>query len=512
MRARRFVNLAGALAIAQCSLALSVPPAHAGAYKMYSCNVPHKPTSLPSAAPWSVELDGLHTYYFNECASGGAFGIGLNVRYMTAFSTARLVLARPALGPQSTIGITRYRTWVTASLGPHAFINDGGAFSPPGGTTPDAAPWVSAPFSRNHGAVYIRLQCTTSDCYFDSGRPLQVRGVEVDLQEDAPPEAVIDGGTLLMPGLQSGSSTLSYTATDQESGVARVEALVGDVVVATEDLASNPAVCTHTEWNACPVRRAGDLTVDTSALPPGVYPVALRVTDAAGNRRLVTAQYFAAIGSSSGGGSNGVGATAVLSATFQRGRTTHTTNFGRSVRLRGRLSDAGGNPIPRGRIAVIERPVAGRSKSTSSTVMTDVNGRFAHLLSGRRPSRNVHLQYYGGHGSKRPIASRRLQFRVRAASTFKVSLRGVVVRYSGRVQSRPVPRGGTRLFIQGRAAGGAWQRFAARRTNSKGRFAGRYRLRVRRPGIKLQFRVEIPKQSGYPFAPRNGPIVTRVVR
>lgn len=506
MLARRAAGLAATLTAAHCFLMFCAAPAQAGIYKMYSCNVPGQMTALPSAAPWTTALDGRHTYHFNECASGGSFGIALNIKYMTAFSSASLVLARPALGPQSTIGIVRYRTWVTAQLGPYAFIDDGGAFSPPGGTTPDASPWESVPFSRTNPAVYIRLTCSSADCYFDSTRPLQVRGVEVDLQEDTPPQAVIDGGTLVGPGLQNGKSVLSYTATDQESGVARVEALLGDVVVAAEDLGSNRARCPHTDWSACPARHAGDLVVDTAVMSPGVYPVALRVTDAAGNRTLVNAQHLATIGRA-----NGSGAPAVLKAGFAGTRTAHTTNFGRSVRARGRLTDTVGHPIPRAHITVVENPYGTRSKTRSAHVVTDVAGNFSYLLSGRRPSRTVDLLYHRRAGEA-PSASRRLQLRVRAASTFQLSLRGVLVRYSGRVLSRPLPRHGKKVFIQGRAAGGTWQRFAQRRTDSKGRFAGRYRLRVRRPGVKLQFRVEVPKQSGYPFAPRIGAVISRIVR
>lgn len=506
MLARKAAALAATLAAAQCVLMFCSATAQAGIYKMYSCNVPGKMTALPSAAPWSAALDGRHTYYFNECASGGSFGIALNIKYMTAFSSARLVLARPALGPQSTVGIVRYRTWVTAQLGPYAFIDDGGAFSPPGGTTPDASPWESVPFSRTNPAVYIRLTCSSADCYFDSTRPLQVRGVEVDLQEDTPPQAVIDGGTLVAPGLQSGKSMLSYTATDQESGVARVEALLGDVVVATEDLQSNSALCPHTDWSACPVRHAGDLVVDTAVLSPGVYPVALRVTDAAGNRTLVNAQHLATIGRATGSS-----APAVLKAGFAGTRATHTTNFGRSVRATGRLSDSAGNPIPRARITVVENPQGNRGKTRTAHVVTDAAGNFSYQLSGRRPSRTIDLRYHARAGEA-PSAARRLHLRVRAASTFRLSLRGVLVRYSGRVLSRPLPRRGKKIYIQGRAAGGSWQRFAQRRTDSKGRFAGRYRLRVRRPGVKLQFRVEVPKQSGYPFAARVGAVVSRVVR
>jgi hypothetical protein len=65
---------------------------------------------------------------------------------------------------------------------------------------------------------------------------VQARGIEADLYEDVPPSGEIEGGTLLGLGTRNGRSTLSFSATDQESGVARVEALLGDTVVAGEDL------------------------------------------------------------------------------------------------------------------------------------------------------------------------------------------------------------------------------------------------------------------------------------
>jgi hypothetical protein len=504
---RSLVVAVGAWTVVASCIAASAPPARAGTYKLYSCNVPKRPTPLPSTAPWRAELDGLHTFEFNDCVSGGSFGIGLNIRFMRAFSAASLALTRPETGPQAAIGIVRYRTWITAELsgqGAPAFVDEGGAFGPPGGATPEDDPWVSEPFSPTNPSARIRLRCTAGDCSLDSGRPLQVRGVEVDLYEDVPPAVTIEGGTLASGGRASARSTISFSATDGESGVARVEALIGDLVVAGEQLDGNAELCAHTGWNACPVRHAGDLVVDTSQVPPGEYPVALRVIDAAGNRRLVTAPQRVMIGMGAV-----AGPPVELAATLPRSRATYTTNFGRSVRVRGRLS-AGGRSLARRSVTVVEKFARGGRRVR--TIITGGDGRFAYVASGKKPSRSIELQYFARAGDPVPVATRRLRLRVRASSTFRLSLHGVLVRYSGQVVSKPLPRGGKRIFIQGRAAGGAWRRFAALRTDSTGRFSGRYRLRVRRPGVTLQFRVEIPKQSGYPFVARTGPAVTRVVR
>lgn len=506
-RTARRVSASVFLTVAALVSLTATPMASAGIYKLYTCNVPGKSTATASTAPWTVRLDGINTFLFNECTAGGAFGIGLNVKSMRAFGEASLLLERPSGGPKSAIGVIRYKTWITAELagtGAPAFVDQGGACGPPGCVTPDHEPWISAPYAQTNPGVAIRLRCTAGDCSFNSARPLQVRGVEVDLYEDVPPVGEIEGGTLLATNASPGQRTLSVSATDHESGVALVEALLNDTVVASHNLESDPRACTHTEWNACPARYSTDLVIDTAHMPLGDYLVALRVTDAAGNRRVIPAAQPATIGLR-----RGATPVARLDAGFGRSRANYTTNFGRPARVRGRLTSVSGSPIVGARVVVTERMDKSARRLPGASVTTGPNGRFVYMASGRRPSRTIDLKYAVAGTA---IASRRLKLNVRAASTFKVSLRGVTVRYSGRLLSRPVPKFGKKLYIQGRAAGGAWQRFAVKRTDRIGRFAGRYRLRVRRPGVKLQFRVEIPRQAGYRYSPRTGPAVTRVVR
>jgi len=496
-------SIAARLALAAVAiLTLHAQPADAGVYKLYSCNVPGRATPVPSVAPWTAELDGVNTFRFDGCVSGGPFGIGLNVRTMRAFATASLVLERPNEGPKAAIGIVRYRTWITAELsgtGAPAFVDAGGSCGPPGCVKSDDQPWVSAPLSMNNARVVILLRCTAGDCAFDSEHPLQVRGAEVDLYEDVPPAGEIEGGTLLN-GSPSAVRTVSISATDAESGVARVEALLGDTVVATQDLEGNQSLCPHTDFNACPPRYATDLSVDTSRVAPGTYGLTLRVFDAAGNRRVVASPRPVVIGQAGGGP-----VAARLTASFAHSRATYTTNFGRRARLRGGLTDPLGRPIARATLSVVETPLTTARKPRMATITTGADGRFAYSVSGRGPSRNIELRYGAA------AVSRRLRLRVRAASSFKVSLHGIVVRYAGRVLTRPLPSAGKRVYIQGRSPGTAWHRFAVRRTDRNGRFSGRYKLRVHRPGVKLQFRLEIPKESGYAYEARTGGTVMRVV-
>jgi hypothetical protein len=495
-------------------LLVAAQSADAGTYKLYTCNVPGRDTPTPSTAPWTATLDGLNTTFFDKCATGGSFGIGLNQgqRFMHPGTSAGLTLMRPGTGPKAAIGIVRYRTWITAELagsGAPAFISDGGAFAPPGGS----GMWTSPVFEQSNRAVYVQLYCSTgaaSDCQFDSAVPLRVDGVEADLYEDVVPTGTIDGGSLLDPRVHSGQATLDFTAIDQESGVARVEALLGETVVATADLTRNSRLCPHTDLNACVQRYTDHLAIDTARVASGDYAIALRITDAAGNQRLIAGPHSVSVANRAASDNAATGVR--LKAFFANSRSTHTTNFRRSVRVRGRLLDPTSRGIDGARLEIVEQPDAAAAKETLSYTTTSSDGTFSFVASGKKPSRTIVVRYFNEVGAKAPSASRRLRLRVRAASTFKLTLRGISVRYSGRLLTRPVPRGGKQIYIQGRASGGAWQRFAVRWTDRKGRFSGLYRLRVRRPGVRLQFRVEIPKQKRYPYAPRVGRVVTRTVR
>jgi hypothetical protein len=113
---------------------------------------------------------------------------------------------------------------------------------------------------------------------------LDIRGAEATLEENIAPAASIEGGTVLATGPQSGIKTLAYSATDRESGIARVSAMAGRTVVGTTDFAAD---CAFAALLACAGTRNGTIDVDTRKVADGLYPVSLRVTDAAGNEQVV---------------------------------------------------------------------------------------------------------------------------------------------------------------------------------------------------------------------------------
>ena len=66
--------------------------------------------------------------------------------------------------------------------------------------------------------------------------------------------------------------------------------------------------------------------------------------------------------------------------------------------------------------------------------------------------------------------------------------------------------------MEGRSPGSAWTPFKNLRTDTKGRFSGTYRLRVRRPGVVLKIRAIVPSESGYGYLSSRSRAVTLRVR
>jgi hypothetical protein len=484
--------------------------ASAGTYVIRTCDVPgdiNRPIG-----PWRPIGNG-SIFGSDNCVGGGGFG--LNSGAMPAGAQA-LVQAET---PQTT-NIRQVRLWLVARLAGTGSTmvlatSSGnatsatpaqGIFQSPGGDTL-SAPYVSGQLAPGTQVFQVLLLCSfeAANCVPAATNILEVRGTELTLEEGSAPTASIDGGELLAPGSQTGIRALTYSAADQQSGVARVSALVGKTVVATADFA---AECAYDNLAACPQTRSGSIAVDTRKVPDGLYPVSLLVTDAAGNQQTVQSPTAIQVSNGAAGAPNApagstVPASARVIASFAANRrATLLVGYGRRAVIRGRLVGAGGDPIGGASLDAEQRPASGAGAVRSAPVTTGADGAFS-LSLGRGPSRTVLLTYGG--------ATKRLKLRVKASATLGVSLRGVLVRYHGRVLSTPLPNKGKIVEVQGRAPGAGWRTFAQRRTNASGEYSGTYRLKVRRPGVRLKFRVHVTTQTGYPFVSHVGKTVIRTV-
>lgn len=504
---------------------LGAEQAHAGTYVMRNCNVPGHASA--TIGPWKP-MPAVGMTVVDSCLNGGVIGFTLpGVRQMQRNTRSALHLVRPSDGPRMTIGFVGLRLWLVARLtGSGSSLHVATTTRTNTGVVhrdvverPGAdslrAPRVTVLNPRSTEALQVELACSQDaplGCVPDDGAPLAVYGAEVTLVEDVAPAGSISGGTLLAAGPVAGVRSLLYSASDPQSGLARAEVLIGDAVVGARDLTPR---CAYADFTACPASDEGSLTIDTHDVPDGTYRLTLRLSDAAANQWVVHAPSLIQVanGRASSDALRSHGHVRLAARFAGSSRSTLTVPYGRRVTVRGRLSAASRRALRRVAIDVLERPArAGAREVAVGSVRTRADGTFSYALAHHGPSRTVRLSAARDVAGRVAAASSPLRLRVRAASTLRVSLRGITLRFSGRVLAGPLPERGKRVMLRGRARGYAWAPFASVRSDRHGHFSGTYRLRAHRPGVDLQIRVVVPTQRGYPYLGYRGRPVTLRVR
>lgn len=516
--AKWMVALCWALAMA----ALTADAASAGTYTMKSCNVPGNPSMPATGWQWTNTPE---TYSSDACLAGGGFAIGAGP--MQRATAANMYLDVPSDPAYHLVAIRRVRLWLIARLAgsgswlfvawsssSSAGVQSGNLFGPPGGTAlgvPISTPLLHA----DTKAFNVVLSCsgnTWDGCYPMSPLPLEIRGAEVELEEFSRPGANFVEMARTSSGVDVPErSIVRYEVFDQESGVTRVSVRLGSTVVGVHDYTSE---CRYDRMTPCPRTRSNEMNVDTSILPSGSHRLTLTVTDAAGNEAVVPGGVISVGPQSAIKDEDSIsraGAVKLTARLVGRGSLKRPLEYRAGTRVRGRLTTSKGVPLREVPLEVVERTGGGKPPVRAAAVVTGADGRFTYKVRALLPSRTITIAYRSRQG-RAVIARKRLRVWVAAAGTMRVGLRGVMVRYRGSVQSRPLPRRGKLVLVQGRAIGGAWTTFARHRTSRAGTFSGVYRLRVRRPGVKLQFRMVIGREPGYPFALGASRVVTRTVR
>jgi len=499
---------------------LGTESALAGRYVMRNCTVPGHPSA--PMYPWVVpESDVPEVTVVDSCGTGNGVTFALdNSRGMPGNAQARILLNRPT-GLLSQVKFVKVVLWYAARLvGSGSPLRVQGvdlradrayagiSSAPPGSENLVGEQQLSPDTLTYYTGLLCAGAAPDQRCFGANGVPLMIRGMEVTLSEDLLPSVSPPRGTLLDGSSQAGIRTLAYAAFDQQSGLNKVEVLLDETVVASRDLTPR---CSHSDFTVCPASDDDTLLIDTRAVPNGTYDLALRVQDAAGNVRVVHGERAVNV-------ANEVAPESIkavpytIVATFKGSpATTLTVPYGRRVSLRGRLTQ-GSQPMAAGTpIEILERLArrGAREKSTRN-VVTKADGSFSIGLATSRPSRTLRVAYRPAGGGE--VISKPLNLRVRAASRIRASLRGRVIRFSGEVMSGPIPRGGTRVHMEGRSSGSAWTPFKRLRTDKMGRFAGTYRLRVRRPGVVLKIRAVVPSEVGYGYLKSRSRAVTLRVR
>lgn len=297
-----------------------------------------------------------------------------------------------------------------------------------------------------------------------------------------------------LPRSDDDPTRLVVKASDDVSGIASAE-----IEVRREAEAS---------WHSLPVQLSDDgfsAVIDDEELPAGAYAIRARVRDGAGNEKSaegptvrlpVRLTTEVAVGKAKRLGANRAGSRQGRQVLIRKPRV----GFGRSMKLTGRVTSPGGNPLSYRDVEVTQRlRLPGREWEPVATVRTRSSGRF-EFKAPPGPSRLIRFRFPGTRTIRG--TSSIVDLRVRATSSIRPNRRAVVngeaVRFSGTVRGEPLPAVGKLLQLQVFSRG-TWLTFATPRADGRGNWHHEYRFTATRGVTRYRFRVRVPREAGYPY-------------
>jgi hypothetical protein len=345
-----------------------------------------------------------------------------------------------------------------------------------------------------------------------------VFAADLVLEQEVGPQAGNVGGELASVASVSGTSDVSFTASDPGSGVYEAVFTVDGDVVQRTVLDEDNGRCRNVGQTSdglpaflyvqpCPSSVSADVGFDSSLVSNGAHHLVVSVTDPAGNSATVLDRQITVDNPGAPGPPNGTNASAEasLSVRWATGRGLRlTSGYGRAHEIVGQLSAPGGAPISGATVEVAATPAsAGAAAAAMAGVHTNAQGRFSMMLPAGVSSRTLRFSYRYRAGEATPSASGTLALSVRAGVRLSISPRrvsvGKSIHFRGRLLGGPVPRDGKLLVLEARAPGGHWIEFDDVRTNARGSYRASYRFKFPGPA-HYQFRVLSEPEADYPYS------------
>ena len=298
-----------------------------------------------------------------------------------------------------------------------------------------------------------------------------VYAADIDLVDDTPPTVSNVGGPLVSGGTLSGQQTVSFNASDGQSGVYAGTLLVDGHVAISQILDSNGGACRNLGITSdgqrsfehaqpCAPSVSASLTLETGLSAAGQHSLELIVEDAAGNQ---TIAYDSTITTSgppnvgvNGGAISGRGtpngepcAGEALEVAVNSKRTPPVVQYGKPVTVRGVLH-CGTVPIRDARIAV-NTVGAPASAAIDTSVQTALDGSFTYKVP-IGPDRTLSFGYTAYSNDPGPSATATATIAVRPKIRLRIrperTSNGNTIHWSGTITGGPYPPQGVTLDVE----------------------------------------------------------------
>ncbi len=545
----------------------------AGSYHVYACRTPSG--EIAPADGWSGSKTGTYTYAINTCQQpGGALIAALGDQ---AARTANTDVASWEFAAPTNERISGATLWRAGDADGGAAINATYEFwlsGPSENEIFDECAYVSScmngkgesgqPFAAENRVVvqgshlgshlYVNASCggvSEYNCPEGKGDPngyaavVYLYAADITLEQTAGPSASNVSGELASAPAVSGTSDVTFSASDPGSGVYEAVFSIDGQVVQSTVLDENGGRCkdvgqttdglpAYLYIQPCPASVSADVGLDTTKISNGTHHLVVSVIDAAGNAApvldrnitianptppdvpsplvesnasssgppTVSGPVATAVSAQPNGTDAPAGPTLTVSWKGARGPDL-TSAYGRAQTIVGRLLAPSGAPIAGAQIELLATPASvGAKPVTMASPRTAREGTFTVNIPGGVSSRTLRFAYRAHLGDPAPAVTSTLTLTVDAGVALSITPHtaraGRMIFFSGRLLGGSIPRYGKPLVLEARSRGSAWIEFDVIRSDSRGRFHASYRFRLPGPA-SYQFRVLSERESDYPF-------------
>lgn len=269
-----------------CTLAVVVPAAQAGTYVINNC----PSAGNGNAGSWTVFGSPQNTK--GTCSAGTGDYIGPRGGSMGPGALAGVQIAVPG---GSGITIREAKIWWQVShqisgADTFALASDNGGVvgestTPLTGGNPDTFVLASTTTE-----LTLANYCSNDDagngCTFGGGENniLELYGSRLTLEDNGLPSATVTGGALAGTGTYAGTQSLTFTGSDDASGVRAARLIIDGKTVAGNDYS---AQCSYQNFLACPASVSDSLSWNTATASAGTHEIALEIESAAGDTTIV---------------------------------------------------------------------------------------------------------------------------------------------------------------------------------------------------------------------------------